>query len=95
MTTQFVTIGARRAAAGAHVAAADLRQRLDEFAHGRVAALTCTAEQGAQAAEYAMLGGVSAAACSALVAIFKNRKMLESLVESVITTLGTVIEGWF
>ena len=41
-----------------------------------------------------MLGGVSAAACSGLVAILKNRETLKALVESVITTLGGVIEGW-
>ena len=61
----------------------------------RIAALRARSERGAQAAEYAMLGGVSAAACTGLVALFKNRETLRVLVDAVIGTLGRVIEGWF
>jgi hypothetical protein len=42
-----------------------------------------------------MLGGVSAAACTGLVAILKNKATLRTLVESILATLAKVIEGWF
>jgi hypothetical protein len=42
-----------------------------------------------------MLGGVSAAACTGLVAILKNRETLQTLVDAVLQTLSNVIEGWF
>lgn len=52
-------------------------------------------EDGAQAAEYAMLGGVSAAACAALVAILKNPDTLGRVVEAVVGALSRVIGSWF
>jgi len=94
MTTQM-TRTARRAAVRLQLTAQDLGTRVDRAARRRVDAWRDDGERGAQAAEYAMLGGVSAAACSGLVAILKNRETLKTLVESVITTLGGVIEGWF
>lgn len=93
--TTHVTRTARRTAVRTQMAAQDLGQRLDQVAQRRFEAWRDDGERGAQAAEYAMLGGVSAAACSGLVAILKNRETLKTLVESVITTLGGVIEGWF
>lgn len=94
MTTHLTTT-TRRGAVRLTMAAGDAGQRLDEAARRRLDRLRDDGERGAQAAEYAMLGGVSAAACSGLVAILKNRETLRTLVESVITTLGSVIEGWF
>ena len=90
-----LTMSARRAAVRLQMAAHELGQRAEGFAERRVDAWRDDGERGAQAAEYAMLGGVSAAACSGLVAILKNRETLSALVESVISTLGEVIEGWF
>lgn len=90
-----LTTTARRAAVRLSMAAADVGQRVDETAQRRLDAWRDDGERGAQAAEYAMLGGVSAAACSGLVAILKNRETMRSLVESIVTTLGKVIEGWF
>ena len=93
--TMHLTLTAHRAAVRAQMAAHDLGRRAERFAERRVEAWRDDGERGAQAAEYAMLGGVSAAACSGLVAILKNRETLKALVESVISTLGEVIEGWF
>lgn len=93
MTTHLTATG-RRVAVRLQLSTADLGQRIDAAAERR-AELLQDGERGAQAAEYAMLGGVSAAACTGLVAILKNRETLGTLVEAVITTLGNVIEGWF
>ncbi|HEX6257789.1 MAG TPA: hypothetical protein VFZ70_18415 [Euzebyales bacterium] len=81
----------RRVDAASRIGAAGAGTALER----RVAALRARSERGAQAAEYAMLGGVSAAACTGLVALFKNRETLRVLVDAVIGTLGRVIEGWF
>lgn len=94
MTMQQATT-AQRAAARLQVTAADLGHRIDEVALRYIGAWRDDGERGAQAAEYAMLGGVSAAACSGLVAILKNRQTLKTLVDSIVKTLGNVIEGWF
>jgi len=94
MTEQLTTI-TRRVGVGVRLAATDVGARAIEAAGRRVAPLRDHAERGAQAAEYAMLGGVSAAACSGLVAILKNKETLRALVDAVIGTLSKVIEGWF
>lgn len=93
MTTHLQSLVVR-AAVSAQVAAADVGARIAAVAD-RLERVDGGAEHGAQAAEYAMLGGVSAAACTGLVAIFKNRETLRALVDSVIGVLGSVIEGWF
>jgi Flp pilus assembly pilin Flp len=90
-----LTIAGRRAAVALRMRAAELGQRFDAAAQRRIDAWRDDPQRGAQAAEYAMLGGVSAAACTGLVAILKNRETLGTLVESIITTLGNVVEGWF
>jgi Flp pilus assembly pilin Flp len=84
----------RRAAVGAQLAVADAGDRV-AAAWSRTGPADEDGERGAQAAEYAMLGGVSAAACTGLVALFKNRSTLKTLVEAVLGTLGKVVEGWF
>lgn len=94
MTTQLAAT-AHRTAARLHMAAGDLGQRIDGVAEQYLGAWRDDGERGAQAAEYAMLGGVSAAACSALVAILKNRETLKTLVDAILQTLGNVVEGWF
>jgi hypothetical protein len=94
MTEQLTTI-TRRLDVGVRLAATDVGARVVDAAGRHVAPLRGHAERGAQAAEYAMLGGVSAAACSGLVAILKNRETLRALVDAVIGTLSKVIEGWF
>jgi Flp pilus assembly pilin Flp len=93
--TTHLTITGRWAAARLQLCAADIAQRIDDVGQRRLGVWRDDGERGAQAAEYAMLGGVSAAACTGLVAIFKNRATLRTLVEAILTTLGKVIEGWF
>lgn len=51
-------------------------------------------ERGSQAAEYAMLGGVSAAACGALVALLKNKSTLARLGEVVFSGLIRLVGQW-
>jgi hypothetical protein len=94
MTEQLTTI-ALRVGIGARLAAADVAAGVVGAAARRVAPLRDHDERGAQAAEYAMHGGVSAAACSGLVAILKNKVTLGALVDAVIGTLSKVIVGWF
>lgn len=52
-------------------------------------------ERGSQAAEYAMVGGVGAAACAGLVTILKNGDILERLVKALVGALVTFLKGWF
>lgn len=59
----------------------------------RVAALA--EERGSQTAEYAMLGGVGAAACGALIALLKNKDTLGTLVEAVFNGLARFVGSWF
>lgn len=52
-------------------------------------------ETGAQAAEYAMLGGVSAAACGGLIVVFNTSDVLGSFVGTIVDTLAGVVGSWF
>jgi len=52
-------------------------------------------EAGAQAAEYAMLGGVGAAACGALIAIVRDKHTLTRLAEAVFDGLAKMVGSWF
>ena len=52
-------------------------------------------ERGSQTAEYAMLGGVGAAACGTLIALMKNRTTLGRLVEAVFQGLASFVGTWF
>lgn len=52
-------------------------------------------ESGAQAAEYAMLGGVSAAACGGLVEILTEPDVLRIIVDAVLEALSSAVGGWF
>ena len=61
----------------------------------RAETLRADGERGAQAAEYAMLGGVSAAACGGLIAILSRTEILEKLVNAVVGALVNVVGRWF
>ena len=52
-------------------------------------------ERGSQAAEYAMIGGVGAAACGTLIALLKDKAMLGRVVEAVFSGLARVAGSWF
>jgi len=79
----------------AQLAGADLRDALLEGAERRVARLRDDGDAGSQAAEYAMLGGVSAAACGGLITLLKNKDFLERVMEAVVSVLTKVVKGWF
>lgn len=76
------------------LAGQDLHERLTGGAERRLAALREEGELGAQAAEYAMLGGVSAAACGALIVLLRKTSTLERVVDAVVTTLTRAIGSW-
>lgn len=78
----------------AQLAGQDLRDRLADASTHRAARLRDDGEDGAQAAEYAMLGGVSAAACGALVVILKRTSTLETVVKAVVKTLTKAVGSW-
>ena len=84
-----VSTTARRLAARRDLAVAGAQARVES----RLARLHD--ETGAQAAEYAMLGGVSAAACSGLVALLRDQDTLSTIVDAVITSLGQFVGSWF
>lgn len=73
----------------------DVADTAVEAARKRMQALRLDDELGAQAAEYAMLGGVSAAACGGLVAILSNTAILEKLVKAVVSALVDSVGQWF
>lgn len=75
--------------------ASDLREGVLTAAEQRLARLRDGGERGAQAAEYAMLGGVSAAACGALVALLKNDDFLRRILEAIVSGLLKTMKGWF
>lgn len=52
-------------------------------------------EDGAQAVEYAMLGGVAAAVCGALIVILRNPAVLRGIIDAVIAALVRVVGSWF
>lgn len=79
----------------AHLVGTDVLAATQHAILDRHRAMRADDERGAQAAEYAMLGGVSAAACTGLVAILKNRSTLKALVDTVLEALGKVVSGWF
>lgn len=68
--------------------------RLAEGAQRRLDRLREEPEAGAQAAEYAMLGGVSAAACGGLIYLLKETNALERVVQSVVSVLTRTIGSW-
>jgi hypothetical protein len=77
------------------LAAGEVRDALLDGAERRLARLRDDGEAGSQAAEYAMLGGVSAAACGGLVALLKNKDFLERVMEAVVSVLTKAVKGWF
>lgn len=84
-----------RTAVRVHVAGITARTAATDGLARRAAALQADGEAGAQAAEYAMLGGVSAGACGALVALFKNPDFLQRVIDAVLDTLVRVVKAWF
>jgi hypothetical protein len=82
-------------AVNAHTLPARGAERLATALQRRVHTLRDDGEHGAQAAEYAMLGGVSAAACGGLIHVLRRPETLEAVVGAVVRSLTSVIRGWF
>lgn len=79
----------------AQLAATDARDALLVGAERRIARLRDDGEEGSQTVEYAMLGGVGAAACGALIALLKNKELLGRVIETVVSVLTKAIKSWF
>lgn len=94
MSRSYRTLPARTAVR-VHVAGSSARATALDAVSRRAAALRAGDETGAQAAEYAMLGGVSAGACGALVALLKNPDFLQRVLDAVLQTLVRVVRAWF
>lgn len=80
-----ITDRSRALAVRGHLVLASVRARLDG-----------SGERGAQAAEYAMLGGVSAAACTVVIKVVNNNQdIFSQLLSTVFGALGRVVRAWF
>lgn len=77
------------------LAASALGERVADGAQRRLEPLREEPERGAQAAEYAMLGGVSAAACGGLVWLFRDDGILRPLVDGILKTMLERVQNWF
>lgn len=88
-----ISTASTRATVRSQLAAADLSDRVLEAAERRLEPLR--AEDGAQAAEYAMLGGVSAAICGILVYLLKNTNLVRGILEAVFNGITSTIRAWF
>lgn len=80
----------RFASVRASLAVDDAAGRLSEHLAARQRALRDDGERGAQAAEYAMLGGVAAAGCGTMVVILQEQQ--DSLGEQVGEWIGRIFE---
>lgn len=73
----------------------DLSSRAVNAAIRRSAPVRADGERGAQAAEYAMLGGVSAAACGTFALLLKREGTLEPVVSTIVGLLTRTVRSWF
>ncbi|CAN5882622.1 MAG: hypothetical protein H0V93_00010 [Euzebyales bacterium] len=81
-----------RLAIRTHLAVHGAQERLAAGLESRARALRDDGERGSQAAEYAMVGGVGAAACGTIAWVLKEHpELLQKLLE---TVFGTV-SSWF
>lgn len=82
------------AAVHAQLTGSDVRARLLQSAQRRRNLLR--PDEGAQTAEYAMLGGVGAAACGALIIILREDDgPLQQVLEAVVGGLLRAIRSWW
>jgi hypothetical protein len=51
-------------------------------------------ERGSQTVEYAMLGGVSAAACGALATAVRDPDFIRRVIEAVLSVLMRTVKSW-
>lgn len=77
------------------LSASGLGDRLADRAQRRLDRLRA-GDDGAQTAEYAMLGGVGAAACGAVIIILRQEDgPLETILKAVVGGLTRAIRSWF
>lgn len=79
----------------AQLALSELGDRIAGGAQHRLDRLREDPEQGAQAAEYAMLGGVSAAACGGLIYVLRESRILEQVATSIFDLITRTVGSWF
>jgi hypothetical protein len=82
------------AAVRTQVLATDAGDRLAAGWHRRTQRLRAAPEEGAQAAEYAMLGGVGAAAATGLILAFRSTDLWKRLVLLIISFIERVITSF-
>jgi Flp pilus assembly pilin Flp len=74
----------------------ELRARAESGLARRAQALREDGERGAQAVEYAMLGGLSAAACTVVINVINNNQdFFSDLLSIIFGGLGRVARRWF
>jgi len=66
-----------------------------EVAPSRLAQVRASDEEGAQAVEYAMIGGVGAALISLLWAILERTNVLDKVMSAIVDGLIELVTGWF
>lgn len=76
----------------ASMARADLAARLAEGSRARA---LHDGEEGSMTAEYAMVGGVGAAAAGAVIACIQNQDVIERVLKSVVDSLVDTVGSWF
>jgi hypothetical protein len=76
------------------IAGGDLRDRLADAVARRVRRAAAD-DTGSMTAEYAMVGGVGAAAAGAFIACLKNQDVIESVLRAVVSSVIRSIRGWF
>jgi hypothetical protein len=85
----------RALAVRAHLARQDLATRLHDGVQRRAQVLRDDGEAGSMTAEYAMVGGVGAAAAGAFITCLKQRDVIEKVLEAAVRALIQSIRSWF
>jgi hypothetical protein len=81
----------RALAVRTQIAGHDLAGRLGS----RLRAASSEDDRGSMTAEYAMVGGVGAAAAGALITCFKQRDVIERILELAIQVISRAIRSWW
>ena len=79
----------------ANLAVDSTSQRITDGLAQRARRLRDDGEEGSQVVEYALIGGVGAAICGGIVALFARTNLLETLLSAVIRVLVNAVRSWF
>lgn len=77
------------------VLAGDAAARAEEVVSRRVVRLRDDDEDGAQAVEYAMIGGLGAAAIGLLWTLLKGSGLIEKVLSALLDALVELVTSWF